>query len=89
MDVYMAMPHDAAVSAGPHRRDDDRARVGGEPVRRSSGAAPSPRAPSASPSAGRDATLIVWSPDYDGKGKAWVRYDDGTDAIVGGSAVSR
>jgi hydroxyacylglutathione hydrolase len=39
--------------------------------------------------AGRDATLLVWSPDYDGKGKAWVRFDDGTDAIVGGSRVTR
>ena len=39
--------------------------------------------------AGREATLIVWSPDYDGKGKAWVRFDDGTDAIVGGSRVER
>jgi glyoxylase-like metal-dependent hydrolase (beta-lactamase superfamily II) len=39
--------------------------------------------------AGRDATLLVWSPDYDGKGKAWVRFDDGTDAIVGGSRVER
>jgi hydroxyacylglutathione hydrolase len=38
---------------------------------------------------GRAATLIVWSPDYDGKGKAWVRFDDGTDAIVGGSRVAR
>jgi glyoxylase-like metal-dependent hydrolase (beta-lactamase superfamily II) len=38
---------------------------------------------------GRDATLIVWSPDYDGKGKAWVRWADGTDAIVGGSRVER
>jgi hydroxyacylglutathione hydrolase len=38
---------------------------------------------------GRDATLIVWSPDYDGKGKAWVRFDDGADAIVGGSRVER
>jgi hypothetical protein len=38
---------------------------------------------------GRDATLIVWSPGYDGKGKAWVRFDDGTDAIVGGSRVER
>jgi glyoxylase-like metal-dependent hydrolase (beta-lactamase superfamily II) len=38
---------------------------------------------------GKPATLVVWSPDYDGKGKAWVRYDDGTDAIVGGSAVER
>jgi hydroxyacylglutathione hydrolase len=38
---------------------------------------------------GREATLIVWSPDYDGKGKAWVRYHDGEDAIVGGSSVER
>jgi glyoxylase-like metal-dependent hydrolase (beta-lactamase superfamily II) len=38
---------------------------------------------------GRDATLVVWSPDYDGKGKAWVRFDDGGDAIVGGSGVER
>jgi hydroxyacylglutathione hydrolase len=38
---------------------------------------------------GRDATLVVWSPDYDGKGKAWVRFDDGKDAIVGGSRVER
>jgi glyoxylase-like metal-dependent hydrolase (beta-lactamase superfamily II) len=37
---------------------------------------------------GADATLIVWSPDYDGKGKAWVRVD-GLDRIVGGSAVER
>jgi len=38
---------------------------------------------------GREATLVVWSPDYDGKGKAWVRFADGTDAIVGGSRVER
>src|SRR5947208_709892 len=38
---------------------------------------------------GRDATLVVWSPDYDGKGKAWVRYDDGSEATVGGSRVER
>ena len=38
---------------------------------------------------GRDATLVVWSPDYEGKGKAWVRFDDGTDAIVGRSRVER
>jgi len=39
--------------------------------------------------AGEDATLIVWSPDYDGGGKAWVRFSDGRDAIVGGSRVER
>jgi glyoxylase-like metal-dependent hydrolase (beta-lactamase superfamily II) len=38
---------------------------------------------------GEQATLIVWSPDYDGKGKAWVRFADGRDAIVGGSRVER
>src|SRR5438105_15497289 len=38
---------------------------------------------------GRPATLLVWSPDYDGKGKAWVRFEDGSEAIVGGSRVSR
>ncbi len=39
---------------------------------------------------GQEATLVVWSPDYDGKGKAWVRFaDDGRDAIVGGSRVER
>ena len=38
---------------------------------------------------GAEATLVVWSPDYDGKGKAWVRFDDGREAIVGGSRVER
>jgi hydroxyacylglutathione hydrolase len=38
---------------------------------------------------GEEATLVVWSPDYDGKGKAWVRFEDGRDAIVGGSRVER
>ena len=37
----------------------------------------------------RGATLVVWSPDCDGKDQAWVRFDDGTDAIVGGSRVER
>jgi hypothetical protein len=31
----------------------------------------------------------VWSLDYDGKRNAWIRFDDGTDAIVGGSHVER
>jgi hydroxyacylglutathione hydrolase len=38
---------------------------------------------------GEEATLVVWSPDYDGKGKAWVRFTDGREAIVGGSRVER
>jgi hydroxyacylglutathione hydrolase len=38
---------------------------------------------------GEEATLVAWSPDYDGSGKAWVRFRDGRDAIVGGSRVER
>src|ERR671914_397512 len=38
---------------------------------------------------GEEATLVVWSPDYDGKGKAWVRLADGRDVIIGGSSVER
>jgi hydroxyacylglutathione hydrolase len=38
---------------------------------------------------GEDATLVLWAPDYDGTNKAWVRFDDGRDAIVGGSQVER
>ena len=36
-----------------------------------------------------DATLVAWSPDYDGKGKALVRFGDGRERIVGGSRVER
>jgi len=39
---------------------------------------------------GRDATLKLWAPDYDGGNKAWVLFaDTGEDAIVGGSQVER
>ena len=36
-----------------------------------------------------EATMILWAPDYDGGNKAWVRFGDGSDAIVGGSQVKR
>jgi hydroxyacylglutathione hydrolase len=38
---------------------------------------------------GEAATVVVWSPDYDGKGKALVRFADGRERIVGGSRVER
>ncbi len=38
---------------------------------------------------GEDATLILFGPDYDGTHKAWVRFADGRDQIVGGSQVER
>jgi glyoxylase-like metal-dependent hydrolase (beta-lactamase superfamily II) len=36
-----------------------------------------------------EATMVLWAPDYDGGNKAWVRFGDGSDAIVGGSQVKR
>jgi hydroxyacylglutathione hydrolase len=39
---------------------------------------------------GREATLRLWAPDYDGGNKAWVLFaDSGEEAIVGGSQVKR
>jgi hydroxyacylglutathione hydrolase len=38
---------------------------------------------------GEPATLVLWGPDYDGGHKAWVRWADGSDDIVGGSRVER
>jgi hydroxyacylglutathione hydrolase len=88
MDVYMAMPHDRRVLPG----HTDETTIGREweenpfvRVWRGS----QPEGSERVKVGGRDATLIVWSPDYDGKGKAWVRFEDGTDAIVGGSRVQR
>jgi hydroxyacylglutathione hydrolase len=37
---------------------------------------------------GEDATVVVWSPDYDGKGKALVRFASGDEAIVGASRIA-
>jgi glyoxylase-like metal-dependent hydrolase (beta-lactamase superfamily II) len=88
MDVFMAMPHERRVLPG----HTDESTIGREweenPfVRVWRGA--QPEGTERCSVTGREATLIVWSPDYDGKGKAWVRFDDGTDAIVGGSRVER
>jgi hydroxyacylglutathione hydrolase len=88
MDVYMPMPHDRRVLPG----HTDETTIGREweenPfVRVWRGV--EPEGSERVTVGGSGATLIVWSPDYDGKGKAWVRFDDGTDAIVGGSRVQR
>ena len=88
LDVYMSMPHDRRVLPG----HTDETTIGREwehnPfIRVWRGA--DPEGEERVRVDGRDATLIVWSPDYDGKGKAWVRFDDGDDAIVGGSRVER
>lgn len=38
---------------------------------------------------GREARLILWARDYDEGFKAWLRFDDDSDQIVGGSRVQR
>ena len=88
MDVYMPMPHDRRLLPG----HTDETTIGREweenPfVRVWRGV--QPEGTEQVQVSGREATLIVWSPDYDGKGKAWVRFGDGADAIVGGSQVER
>ncbi len=88
MDVYMAMPPERRVLPG----HTDETTIGRELehnpfVRVWRGL--DPEGTERCRVAGRDATLVVWSPDYDGKGKAWVRFDEGTDAIVGGSRIQR
>jgi hydroxyacylglutathione hydrolase len=88
MDVFMAMPDELRVLPG-HTGETTigRERAENPFVKVWSGA--EPEGTEKVDVGGRPATLIVWSPDYDGKGKAWVRFDDGADAIVGGSRVVR
>lgn len=38
---------------------------------------------------GVPATLLLWGPDYDGTHKALVRYEDGSEQVIGGSQVVR
>jgi hydroxyacylglutathione hydrolase len=88
MDVLMKLPPETRVLPG----HTDETTIGGEwehnPfVRVWRGA--EPEGSERVRVGGEQATLIVWSPDYDGKGKAWVRFDDGRDAIIGGSRVQR
>ena len=88
MEVLLALPHELRVLPG-HTEETTLAREWGEnPFIRvwrgvdAEGAEPIRVG-------GEEATLVVWSPDYDGGGKAWVRFADGRDAIVGGSRVQR
>jgi len=88
MDVYMGMPHERRVLPG----HTDETTIGREweenPfVRVWRGV--EPEGTESCRVGGGSATLVVWSPDYDGNGKAWVRLEDGRDAIVGGSRVER
>ena len=88
MDVLLALPHELRVLPG-HTDETTLAREWEQNpfVRVWRGV--EPEGTEVVSVNGRHATLVVWSPDYDGGGKAWVRFDDGRDAIVGGSRVQR
>jgi hydroxyacylglutathione hydrolase len=88
MDVLMRLPHEVRVYPG----HTDETTIGREweenPfVRVWRGIEPEGTEPCRV--GGQEATLVVWSPDYDGNGKAWVRLSGGRDVIVGGSRVER
>jgi hydroxyacylglutathione hydrolase len=88
MDVLLALPHELRVLPG-HTDETTLAREWEENpfVRVWRGIEAEGTEPCRV--GGEEAMLIVWSPDYDGGGKAWVRFPDGRDAIVGGSRVDR
>ena len=88
MDVLMQLPHELRVLPG-HTSDSTIGREWEENPFIRVWRGEEPEGTERVRVAGREATLVVWSPDYDGKGKAWVRFEDGEDAIVGGSRVER
>jgi hydroxyacylglutathione hydrolase len=88
MDVLMALPHETRVLPGHTEETTIGREWEANPfVRYWRGEDASLDEPVQV--SGRAATLVVWSPDYDGKGKALVRFDDGRESIVGGSRVER
>jgi hydroxyacylglutathione hydrolase len=88
VDVLMGLPHELAVYPG-HSEETTIGREWDENpfIRVWRGVEPEGEEPCLV--GGQEATLVVWGRDYDGGGKAWVRFADGRDAIVGGSRVER
>ena len=88
LDVLMALPPETRVLPG-HTDETTIAREWEENPFVTFWRGVAPAVDEAVRVGGEDATLLVWSPDYDGKGKALVRFGDGREAIVGGSRVLR
>ena len=88
MDRLMTLPPETRVHPGHTSRR--RSATSGSRTRSSaSGAGSTRRATSPCQVRGAPATLVLWAPDYDGGHKAWVRFPDTGDDIVGGSQVTR
>ena len=88
MDVLMGLPHELVVYPGHSEETTIGREWDDNPfIRVWRGA--EPEGSERCHVSGAQATLVVWGTDYDGGGKAWVRFSDGRDAIVGGSRVVR
>jgi hydroxyacylglutathione hydrolase len=88
MDVLMALPHDTRVRPGhtdPTTIGDEWERNAFVRLWRGLDEEGDERCRVGD----EPARLVLWAPDYDGGHKAWVRWEDGRDDIVPGSAVSR
>jgi hydroxyacylglutathione hydrolase len=88
MDVLMGLPHELVVYPG-HSEETTIGREWDENPFIRVWRGIEPEGSERCRVGGAEATLVVWSNDYDGGGKAWVRLRDGRDAIVGGSRVTR
>jgi hydroxyacylglutathione hydrolase len=88
MDVLMGLPHELVVYPG-HSEETTIGREWDENVFVRVWRGVEPEGDERCHVGGVEATLVAWGNDYDGGGKAWVRFRDGRDAIVGGSRVTR
>ena len=88
MDVLMGLPHELVVYPG-HSEETTIGREWDENpfVRVWRGA--EPEGEERVHFGGREATLVVWSNDYDGGGKGWLRIDPDRNVIVGASRIDR
>jgi hydroxyacylglutathione hydrolase len=88
MDVLMGLPHELTVYPG-HSEETTIGREWDENPFIRVWRGLEPEGSERCHLGGSQGTLIAWSNDYDGGGKAWVRLSDGRDVIVGGSRVER
>ena len=88
MDRLLALPDATAVLPGHAGPTTIGAERSGNPFLRVM-AGLDPEGRNACRVGGREARLVVWARDYDDGFKAWVRYPDGSDAVVPGSRVER
>ena len=89
LEVLFELDDETRRAARAPRLDDDRRGAAVEPVRSRLAPRRGARRGALPRRTARDATLLLWAPDYDGGNKALVRLGDGTETIVGGSRVDR